>query len=450
MDICVTCVTGCHRKPRQGRFNLAQVGPPRGIITPMNLDPSRLEKDHSHSTTPAALAFLTRFFAAESAGGLILMAAAFAALVVANSSWSEAYFSTLHIKLFGLSIEHWVNDGLMAIFFMLVGLEIKREMLVGQLSSWNQRALPGFAALGGMLIPALIYIAINWGNPETLGGWAIPAATDIAFALGVLSLLGKRVPVSLKIFLSALAILDDLGAVVIIALFYTSGLSISMLLASLAVIVFLFVLNRCGVKRIWPYLVAGGLLWFFMLQSGIHATLAGVILALCIPLGDPDHERKSPLIYLEEKLHPWVAFAVVPIFGFANAGVSLAGISPGNLIDPVPLGVALGLLLGKQVGVFGLSALAIRSGLARLPEGCGWLQLYGMALLCGIGFTMSLFIGALAFAGNPLLVDEVKVGVLLGSVLSAVLGVAVLLSARPLLLEPDINRSGSQGPAPLD
>ncbi|MCD5986319.1 Na+/H+ antiporter NhaA [Pseudomonas sp. CDFA 553] len=416
----------------------------------MNLDPSRLEKDHSHRATPAALAFLTRFFAAESAGGLILMAAAFAALVVANSSWSEAYFSTLHIKLIGLSIEHWVNDGLMAIFFMLVGLEIKREMLVGQLSSWSQRALPGFAALGGMLLPALIYIAINWGNPETLGGWAIPAATDIAFALGVLSLLGKRVPVSLKIFLSALAILDDLGAVVIIALFYTSGLSISMLMASLAVIVFLLVLNRCGVKRLWPYLIAGGLLWFFMLQSGIHATLAGVILALCIPLGDSNNERKSPLLYLEEKLHPWVAFAVVPVFGFTNAGVSLAGMSPGNLIDPVPLGVALGLLLGKQVGVFGFSALAIRSGLAKLPEECGWFHLYGIALLCGIGFTMSLFIGALAFAGNPLLVDEVKVGVLLGSVLSAALGVAVLLSARPLLLEPDINRSGSHGPDPLD
>lgn len=436
MGICVTCPAGCHRKTRQGRLNLAQVGPPRGVIVPMNLDPSRLEKDHNHRATPATLAFLSRFFAAESAGGLILMAAALAALVVANSSWSETYFSTLHIKLFGLSIEHWVNDGLMAIFFMLVGLEIKREMLVGQLSSWSQRALPGFAALGGMLLPALIYIAVNWGNPETLGGWAIPAATDIAFALGVLSLLGKRVPISLKIFLSALAILDDLGAVVIIALFYTSGLSVSMLLASLAVIVFLVVLNRCGVKRLWPYLLAGSLLWFFMLQSGIHATLAGVILALCIPLGDSNNERKSPLLYLEEKLHPWVAFAVVPVFGFTNAGVPLAGMSPSNLIDPVPLGVALGLLLGKQVGVFGFSALAIRSGVAKLPEECGWLQLYGIALLCGIGFTMSLFIGALAFAGNPLLVDEVKVGVLLGSVLSAALGVAVLLGARPLKTLP--------------
>ena len=397
---------------------------------PMNQDVSRQKNAQKSPARSSALAFLSRFFAAESAGGLILMASAFAALVVANSPLSADYFSTLHVKFLGLSVEHWINDGLMAVFFMLVGLEIKREMLVGQLSSWSQRALPGFAALGGMLVPALIYLAINWGNAVTLGGWAIPAATDIAFALGVLSLLGKRVPVSIKIFLSALAILDDLGAVVIIALFYTSGLSVTMLLASLAVTVLLVVFNRCGVKRLLPYLLAGGLLWFFMLQSGIHATLAGVILALCIPLGDPDNESRSPLLRLEGRLHPWVAFAIVPIFGFANAGVSLAGISPDNLVDPVPLGVALGLLLGKQIGVFGLAALAIRSGLAKLPTGCGWLQLYGTALLCGIGFTMSLFIGTLAFPGSQHLVDEVKVGVLIGSVLSAILGVIVMLYAK--------------------
>lgn len=395
----------------------------------MSKAPSRPDKAKADRQSASSLAFISRFFAAESAGGLILMAAALAALIVANSPLSATYFSALHSKLLGLSIEHWINDGLMAIFFMLVGLEIKREMLVGQLSSWSQRALPGFAALGGMLVPALIYIAVNWGNRETLGGWAIPAATDIAFALGVLSLLGKRVPVSLKIFLSALAIIDDLGAVLIIAIFYTTGLSVGMLLASLAVIAVLVILNRCGVKRLLPYLIAGALLWFFMLQSGIHATLAGVILALCIPLGDSSNEQQSPLLYLEEKLHPWVAFAVVPIFGFANAGVSLAGVSPHNLIDPVPLGVALGLLVGKQIGVFGLAALAIRAGWAKLPEHSGWAQLYGIALLCGIGFTMSLFIGALAFPGNPLLVDEVKIGVLLGSVLSAVLGVVVLLRA---------------------
>ena len=395
----------------------------------MSLEPSRLDKAANTRKSASSLAFITRFFAAESAGGLILMASALAALLLANSPWSAAYFSTLQVKFAGLSIEHWINDGLMAIFFLLVGLEIKREMLAGQLSSWSQRALPGFAALGGMLLPALIYIAINWGNSQTIGGWAIPAATDIAFALGVLSLLGKRVPVSLKIFLAALAILDDLGAVLIIALFYTSGLSISMLLASVAVVAVLVVLNRCGVRRLAPYLIAGALLWFFMLQSGIHATLAGVILALCIPLGNTEHKHQSPLLHLEEKLHPWVAFAVVPIFGFANAGVSLAGISPRDLLDPVPLGVTLGLLLGKQLGVFGLAALAIRFGLAKLPEGSNWVQLYGVALLCGIGFTMSLFIGALAFPGAPHLVDEVKVGVLMGSILCAILGVVVLIKA---------------------
>ena len=395
----------------------------------MSLEPSRLDKAANTRKSASSLAFITRFFAAESAGGLILMASALAALLLANSPWSAAYFSTLQVKFAGLSIEHWINDGLMAIFFLLVGLEIKREMLAGQLSSWSQRALPGFAALGGMLLPALIYIAVNWGNSQTIGGWAIPAATDIAFALGVLSLLGKRVPVSLKIFLAALAILDDLGAVLIIALFYTSGLSISMLLASVAVVAVLVVLNRCGVRRLAPYLIAGALLWFFMLQSGIHATLAGVILALCIPLGNTEHKHQSPLLHLEEKLHPWVAFAVVPIFGFANAGVSLAGISPGDLLDPVPLGVTLGLLLGKQLGVFGLAALAIRFGLAKLPEGSNWVQLYGVALLCGIGFTMSLFIGALAFPGAPHLVDEVKVGVLMGSILCAILGVVVLMKA---------------------
>lgn len=394
----------------------------------MSLDPSRLDKTDS-APSPSATAFLARFFAAESAGGLTLMAAAFAALVVANSPWAAVYFSTLHVKFAGLSIEHWINDGLMAVFFMLVGLEIKREMLAGQLSSWSQRALPGFAALGGMIVPALIYLLINWGNKETVGGWAIPAATDIAFALGVLSLLGKRVPISLKIFLSALAILDDLGAVLIIALFYTSDLSVGMLIASLCVTFMLIALNRCGVRKLLPYLILGALLWFLMLQSGIHATLAGVIIALCIPMGDRNDERRSPLLYLEEKMHPWVAFAVVPIFGFANAGVSLAGITPANLIDPVPLGVALGLLLGKQLGVFGLAALAIRYGVAKLPEGCNWQQLYGVALLCGIGFTMSLFIGALAFPNAPHLVDEVKVGVLLGSILSAIFGVIVLLKA---------------------
>jgi NhaA family Na+:H+ antiporter len=382
----------------------------------------------NNKETPRALAILASFLASESAGGLVLMGAALAAIIVANSPLATAYFAALHSVWGGLSIELWINDGLMAIFFLMVGLEIKREVLAGGLSSWSQRALPGFAAAGGMLVPALIYIAVNWGNPQTLAGWAIPAATDIAFALGVLSLLGKRVPTSLKVFLAALAILDDLGAVTIIALFYSTGLNMPMLLASFVTLAVLIVMNRMGVRRLLPYLLLGLLLWFFVLQSGVHATLAGVALALCIPLGKPEEEARSPLLFLEQKMHYWVAFAVVPIFGFANAGVSLSGITLGNLVDPVPLGVALGLFVGKQIGVFLAAVLAIRAGLAVLPEGSNWAQLYGVALLCGIGFTMSLFIGNLAFPGIPHLIDEVKVGVLLGSILSAIGGVIVLRS----------------------
>jgi NhaA family Na+:H+ antiporter len=378
--------------------------------------------------TPRAIAILASFLASESAGGLVLMGAALAAIIVANSPLAPGYFAALHSVWGGLSIELWINDGLMAIFFLMVGLEIKREVLAGGLASWEQRALPGFAALGGMLVPALIYIAVNWGNAQTLSGWAIPAATDIAFALGVLSLLGKRVPTSLKVFLAALAILDDLGAVTIIALFYSTGLNMPMLLASFATLAVLIVMNRMGVRRLLPYLLLGMLLWFFVLQSGVHATLAGVALALCIPLGKPEEEARSPLLFLEEKMHYWVAFAVVPIFGFANAGVSLSGITLGNLLDPVPLGVALGLFVGKQIGVFLAAVLAIRSGIAVLPEGSNWTQLYGVGLLCGIGFTMSLFIGNLAFPGAQHLIDEVKVGVLLGSVVAAIAGVILLRS----------------------
>ncbi|HEY0286616.1 MAG TPA: Na+/H+ antiporter NhaA [Pseudomonas sp.] len=379
--------------------------------------------------TPRAIAILTSFLVSESAGGLVLMGAALAAIIVANSPLAAGYFAALHSVWGGLSIELWINDGLMAIFFLMVGLEIKREVLAGGLASWGQRALPGFAAAGGMLVPALIYIAINWGNQQTLAGWAIPAATDIAFALGVLSLLGKRVPTSLKVFLAALAILDDLGAVTIIALFYSAGLNMPMLLASFATLAVLIVMNRIGVRRLLPYLLLGLLLWFFVLQSGVHATLAGVALALCIPLGKPEEEARSPLLFLEEKMHYWVAFAVVPIFGFANAGVSLSGITLANLVDPVPLGVALGLFVGKQIGVFLAAVLAIRSGVAVLPEGSNWTQLYGVALLCGIGFTMSLFIGNLAFPGMQHLIDEVKVGVLIGSILAAIAG-GILLRSR--------------------
>ncbi|VVP13390.1 Na+/H+ antiporter NhaA [Pseudomonas fluorescens] len=376
--------------------------------------------------TPRATAILARFLSSESAGGLVLMGAALAALIVANSPLSKGYFALLQSVWLGLSVEHWVNDGLMAVFFLMIGLEIKREVLAGGLATWGQRALPGFAALGGLVVPALIYIAINWGNAQTMNGWAIPAATDIAFALGVLSLLGNRVPVSLKIFLAALAIIDDLAAILIIALFYTSDLSLAMLLASFAALTVLIAMNRLGVRRLLPYLAMGGLLWLFVLQSGVHATLAGVALALCIPMGKPEEESQSPLLFLEEKLHSLVAFAIVPVFGFANAGVSLAGISMENLVDPVPLGVALGLWVGKQTGIFLLAALAIRLGLAKLPEGSNWMQVYGVALLCGIGFTMSLFIGNLAFPESPHLIDEVKVGVLIGSILSAIAGVVVL------------------------
>lgn len=383
---------------------------------------------NDNKESPRALAILASFLSSESAGGLVLMGAALAAIIVANSPLAPSYFAALHSVWGGLSIELWINDGLMAIFFLMVGLEIKREVLAGGLATWGQRALPGFAAAGGMLVPALIYIGINMGNAETLSGWAIPAATDIAFALGVLSLLGKRVPTSLKVFLAALAILDDLGAVTIIALFYSSGLNMPMLGASFATLAVLVIMNRMGVQRLLPYLLLGLLLWFFVLQSGVHATLAGVALALCIPLGTPKEEARSPLLFLEEKMHYWVAFAVVPIFGFANAGVSLSGITLGNLVDPVPLGVALGLFVGKQIGVFLAAVLAIRSGLATLPKGSNWPQLYGVALLCGIGFTMSLFIGNLAFPGAAHLIDEVKVGVLLGSIASALAGVWLLRS----------------------
>ncbi|MER9681080.1 Na+/H+ antiporter NhaA [Mesorhizobium sp. M0184] len=377
------------------------------------------------------VSMLREFLDSEAAGGLILMAAAALALIVANSPLGEAYFFALHAYLGPLSVSHWINDGLMAVFFLLVGLEIKREMLDGQLSTWPRRVLPGIAAAGGMAAPALVYVAINRNNPAALSGWAIPTATDIAFALGVLSLLGSRVPGSLKIFLTALAIIDDLGAVLIIAVFYTSGLSLAYLGAAFAVIALLVVLNRMRVLTLLPYILLGIVLWVLVLKSGVHATLAGVALALTIPLKispgsghDLDH---SPLHRLEHGLHKVVAFFVIPIFGFANAGVSLAGLSAAALAEPLTLGVAAGLVLGKLVGVFGSSALAIRLGFADLPVNAGWLHMVGISLLCGIGFTMSLFIGLLAFASDAALQDAVKVGILAGSFIAALLGAAVLL-----------------------
>ena len=383
-----------------------------------------------HSPPPNTL---QRFLASEAAGGVVLMAAAALALLVANSPLGAGYFAGLETHIGGLSVLHWINDALMAVFFLLVGLEIKREMLVGQLALPAQRILPGLAALGGMAAPALVYLAFNAGSPETLRGWAVPAATDIAFALGVLSLLGPRVPTSLKIFLAALAIIDDLGAVLIIAVFYTADLNLLALGGAALVILALVVMNRTGVRRLLPYLLLGGLLWWLVLMSGVHATLAGVILALTIPLKQrpeaPRSADEAPLLRLEHAIQPGVAFLIVPIFGFANAGVSFAGFSPAALLDPVPLGVAAGLFIGKQIGVFGISFAAIRAGIAELPAGASWTQFYGVALLCGIGFTMSLFIGLLAFPGSVLLQDEVKLGVILGSVLSGLAGAAVLAKA---------------------
>lgn len=379
---------------------------------------------------PASL--LRAFLDNAASGGIVLMVAAALALLVANSPLGETYFHLLHEYVGGLSVQHWINDGLMAVFFLMVGLEIKREVLDGQLSSWRRRILPGFAAFGGMAVPALVFLAFNLGDGGHPKGWAIPSATDIAFALGVLSLLGPRVPMTLRVFLTALAIIDDLGAVIIIALFYTSGIDLVMLGGAFAVLAVLIALNRFRVWTLWPYLILGALLWFLTLKSGVHATLAGVALALTIPLrvtpAAPD-ATDSPLHHLEHVIAPWVTFAVVPIFGFANAGVSFAGMSVSALADPVPLGVALGLFFGKQVGVFGFAALAIKMKWAELPMYATWRQLYGVALLCGIGFTMSLFIGLLAFPGDQLLQDEVKLGVLLGSILSAIAGTIALRGA---------------------
>ena len=373
---------------------------------------------------------LRQFLNNEASGGLVLMAVAALAILIANSPLAEAYFHSLHVYLGPLSIQHWINDALMAVFFLLVGLEIKREMLDGQLSSWSRRILPGAAAAGGMLFPALFYVSLNWNNPAALRGWAIPTATDIAFALGVISLFGSRVPSSLKIFLAALAIIDDLGAVIVIAVFYTNDLNLPALGGTAVVLAVLYGMNRAKVVAIWPYLALGAVLWVLVFISGVHATLAGVMLALMIPLkatpGAPEAAHgESPLHRLEHALHKPVAFVIVPIFGFANAGVSLAGVSMGVFAEPLTMGVAAGLLLGKLVGVVGTVALLVKLGLAHLPAQASWGQMTGTALLCGIGFTMSLFIGLLAF-DDPAVQDHVKIGILLGSVASGLLGAICL------------------------
>jgi len=363
-----------------------------------------------------------RFFKSEAAGGIVLMLATILALVIANSPLASGYFDTLHAYIGGLSIHHWINDGLMALFFLLVGLEIRRELGMGELSTWPRRILPGVAALGGMAAPALIYAAVNRGDAVALHGWAIPTATDIAFALGVLALFGARVPLALKVFLTALAILDDLFAVLIIALFYGSGLAPAWLAGAALLAAVLWGLSRVRVTALWPYLLLGLGLWLCVLKSGIHATLAGVILAFVMP---SQALPGSPAVRLEHGLSRWVAFAVVPVFAFANAGVSLEGLGLSTLAQPVTLGVAAGLFLGKQMGVFGAAWAAVRLGWAERPPGVTWRALYGVSLLCGIGFTISLFIGALAFR-DPALQDAAKLGVLAGSLLSGLAGLAVL------------------------
>ncbi|MCV9908972.1 Na+/H+ antiporter NhaA [Brucella sp. HL-2] len=380
------------------------------------------------------VSIMRRFLDSESAGGIALMLSAALALIVANSPFSKAYFDALHFYIGPLSIAHWINDALMAVFFLLVGLEIKREFLDGQLASWPNRMLPGIAAAGGVILPALIFVAFNYGDPEKVRGWAVPSATDIAFALGVLSLLGSRVPSSLKVFLATLAILDDLAAVVIIAIFYTAEISMPYLGAAFATAAVMFAMNRLGVAKLLPYLIGAAVLWFFVLNSGVHATVAGVVAALMIPLkpakAKPD-DMSSPLHILEHALAKPVAFFIVPVFGFANAGISFAGMSPSIIFDTLPLGIMLGLFIGKQIGVFGAAWLAIKSGLAQKPMGASWAQLYGVAVLCGIGFTMSIFIGLLSFP-SELLQAETKIGVLTGSALSAICGYVMLrMLAKP-------------------
>ncbi|MFL2893146.1 MAG: Na+/H+ antiporter NhaA [Candidatus Pelagibacter sp.] len=374
------------------------------------------------------------FFKLEAASGLVLLFSAIIALIISNSEISNLYFNTLEKYLFigvnnfgiKLTVLHWINDALMAIFFFFVTLEIKREFLQGELSNIKQAMLPIIGAVGGMLVPALFYILINYGNSDTIVGWAIPSATDIAFSLGVLSLLGSRVPLSLKVFLTALAIIDDLGAIVIIALFYSGDLSIKYLSLMLIAFIILLVLNKFKVKKFLPYLIVGLFLWEFTHQSGIHATIAGVLLACTIP-----HRKRekdfSLLIKLEHAISPYVAFGIMPLFAFANAGVSLDGLTFNSLLNKVPLGILLGLFLGKQLGVFVFSYAAIKLKLAQMPTNSNWINFYAVGVLTGIGFTMSLFVGNLAFVDSMQYMDGVKIGVLSGSLLSTVFGYLLLL-----------------------
>lgn len=392
------------------------------------------------NTTIFIKSTVREFIRLESSSGIILIAISALALLIANSPLVGFYESflatTLQIRIDGLNIEKplilWINDGLMAIFFLLVGLEVKREVLDGQLSERSQVVLPGMAAIGGMLVPAAIFAIFNWGDPGAMNGWAIPAATDIAFALGVLALLGSRVPATLKLFLMTVAIFDDLGAIVIIAIFYSSDLSVIALALSILLLIILVAMNLTGVTRTAAYLFVGVILWVAVLKSGVHATLAGVAVAFAIPLRARNEEGQSPLYQLEHALHPWVAYAILPLFAFANAGIRVIGMSPSDLISPIPLGIIAGLFIGKQVGIFGAAWLTIKLGASRLPKDSNWLQMYGVAALCGVGFTMSFFIISLAFehagpGGADLSsIRAGRLGILFGSLLAGVWGYLVV------------------------
>ncbi|EPZ8236859.1 Na+/H+ antiporter NhaA [Vibrio fluvialis] len=371
------------------------------------------------------------FFKLESAGGILLVIAAAIAMTIANSPLNEIYQGALHSYVFGMSVSHWINDGLMAVFFLLIGLEVKRELLEGALKSRETAIFPAIAAVGGMLAPALIYVLFNSGDAEAIQGWAIPAATDIAFALGIMALLGKRVPVSLKVFLLALAIIDDLGVVVIIALFYTSDLSTIALTVGFIMTAVLFMLNAKHVTKLSAYLIVGLILWVAVLKSGVHATLAGVVIGFAIPLKGNKGEH-SPLKHLEHALHPYVAFGILPLFAFANAGISLEGVSFSSLASTLPLGVALGLLIGKPLGIFSFSVISVKAGVAKLPEGINFKHIFAVSVLCGIGFTMSIFISSLAFGSANVDYDTyARLGILMGSTTAAILGYVLLRLSLP-------------------
>ncbi|MEO0699219.1 MAG: Na+/H+ antiporter NhaA, partial [Pseudomonadota bacterium] len=367
---------------------------------------------------------LKDFLKQESAGGIVLIASAVLALIIANSPLAPAYFGTLETKLnlsygaFAINkpLLLWINDGLMAVFFFLIGLEVKREIIGGQLSTWDKASLPLIAAIGGMAVPALVFVALNFNEPANINGWAIPAATDIAFALGILSLLGPRVPVAMKALLLAIAVIDDIGAITVIALFYSGEIKVDMLIGGAICLAALIGIGRLRVASGMPYVILTVIMWVFVLKSGVHATLAGVAAGFTIPITARDGTK---LLYeMEHSLHKWVAFMVIPIFGFANAGVSLIGIAPSDLFAPLPLGIALGLLIGKQIGIVGMAWISVKAGFAKLPDGIGWRKIHGLSLLAAIGFTMSLFIGGLAFE-DASQVDAVKLGVLAGSLVAA-------------------------------